>query len=201
MDLDLSERTALVTGAGRGNGRATARSLADHGASVVVNDLDEAAAEETRERIQEAGGEVIAVPADVSDRDEVAAMVEHGYGKVVNVTSIHTAGGVGMSSQYDVGKYALLGLTKSLAKELGRDGVRVNAVAPGWVDTRMTEGFIEAVREQITELNPLGRFARPEDVADAITFLAAPASDHVNGHELRVDGGQAPIDSWRLDNR
>jgi 3-oxoacyl-[acyl-carrier protein] reductase len=99
MDLDLSDRTALVTGAGRGNGRATARSLADHGASVVVNDLDEAAAEETRERIQEAGGEVIAVPADVSDRDEVAAMVEHGYGKVVNVTSIHTAGGVGMSSQ------------------------------------------------------------------------------------------------------
>lgn len=192
MDLDLSERTALVTGAGRGNGRATARSLADHGASVVVNDLDEAAAEETRERIQEAGGEVIAVPADVSDRDEVAAMVEHGYGKVVNVTSIHTAGGVGMSSQYDVGKYALLGLTKSLAKELGREGVRVNAVAPGWVDTRMTEGFTEAVREQITELNPLGRFARPEDVADAITFLAAPASDHVNGHELRVDGGQAP---------
>jgi 3-oxoacyl-[acyl-carrier protein] reductase len=201
MDLDLSDRTALVTGAGRGNGRATARSLADHGASVVVNDLDEAAAEETRERIQEAGGEVIAVPADVSDRDEVAAMVEHGYGKVVNVTSIHTAGGVGMSSQYVVGKYALLGLTKSLAKELGREGVRVNAVAPGWVDTRMTEGFTEAVREQITELNPLGRFARPEDVADAITFLAAPASDYVNGHELRVDGGQAPIDSWRLDNR
>jgi 3-oxoacyl-[acyl-carrier protein] reductase len=258
MDTDLSGRTALVTGGGRGNGRATALSLADHGASVVVNDVDRAVAEATAETIREAGGEAAGVAADVSDADEVAAMVERGtgdlgavdvlvnnagigdagpfldpdydeafrrnldvhlrgainctravvdgmvergYGKVVNVTSIHTKNGVGMSPQYDVGKYSLLGLTKSLALELGREGVRVNAVAPGWVDTRMTEGFSDAVTEQITALNPLGRFARPEEIADAVTFLACPASDYVNGHELRVDGGQVPIDSWRLDDR
>jgi 3-oxoacyl-[acyl-carrier protein] reductase len=65
----------------------------------------------------------------------------------------------------------------------------------------MTDGFSHAVVEQITELNPLGQFADPEDIAQAITFLAAPASDYVNGHELRVDGGQVPIDSWRLDQR
>jgi NAD(P)-dependent dehydrogenase (short-subunit alcohol dehydrogenase family) len=258
MDTDLSGRTALVTGAGRGNGRATAEALATEGANVVVNDLDEDAAAGAADAIVRAGGEATAVPADVSDRDEVRAMVEHtedrfgtvdvlvnnagvgdagpfldpdhdddfrlnlavhlwgainclratvdgmveqGYGKVVNVTSIHTAGGVGMSPQYDVGKYALLGLTKSLAKELGREGVRVNAVAPGWVDTRMTEGFTDAVTEQITDNNPLGEFAQPEDVAAAVTFLVSPASDYVNGHELRVDGGQIPIDSWRLDDR
>ncbi len=128
-------------------------------------------------------------------------MVERGYGKIVNVTSIHTKNGVGMSPAYDVGKFSLLGLTKSLALELGREGVRVNAVAPGWVNTRMTEEFSDAVREQILDNNPLGRFADPEDVAEATTFLASPASDYINGHELRVDGGQVPIDSWRLDSR
>lgn len=258
MDLDLSNRTALVTGAGRGNGYETALSLADHGASIVVNDLEEMVAEATAEEIREAGGEAVAVAADVSNQPAVETMVERataelgtidilvnnagvgtagpfldtdyhdafelnldvhlrgslnclwvtvngmveqGYGKIINVTSIHTKNGVGMSPQYDVGKYSLLGLTKSLALELGREGVRVNAVAPGWANTRMVEGFSDAVTQQIRELNPLGRFAEPEEIADAVTFLASPASDYVNGHELRVDGRQVPIDSWQLDDR
>jgi 3-oxoacyl-[acyl-carrier protein] reductase len=258
MQTDLSERTALVTGAGRGNGRAIALELAANGASVVVNDLDADEAASTAEEVADAGGEAVAVPADVSEEEEVAAMVaegteafgtidvlvnnagvgaagpflerddddrfrlnldvhlwgsihctshvvdgmvEQGYGKVVNVTSIHTKNGVGMSPEYDVGKFSLLGLTRSLALELGREGVRVNAVAPGWVNTRMTEGFSERTHEQIRDLNPLGRYAEPEEVAHAVHFLASPASDYVNGHELRVDGGQVPIDSWKYDNR
>jgi len=124
-------------------------------------------------------------------------MLDAGYGKVVNVTSIHTTNGIGFSSQYDVGKFGVLGLTKSLAQELGRHGIRVNAVAPGWTETPMTDTYTEETREQITELNPLGRFAHSEEIADAVLFLAAPASDYVNGHELRVDGGQIPIDRWR----
>jgi len=258
MDTDLSGRTALVTGAGRGNGRATALALADHGADVVVNDLEEEVAEATAADVRETGREAVAVAADVTDEAEVEAMVERGseelgridvlvnnagvgnagpfldesydedfrlnvevhvfgsinctravldgmleqgYGNIVNITSIHTKNAVGMSPQYDVGKFGLLGLTRSLALELGREGIRVNAVAPGWVDTRMTEEFTDAVREQITDLNPLGQFAEPEDIANGVTFLASPAADYVNGHELRVDGGQVPIDSWRLDNR
>jgi len=258
MELDLSGTTALVTGAGRGMGRATANELARNGADVVVNDLDGDVAERTAGEIRERGGDAVGLAADVSDEAAVAAlfeaateefgtvdvlvnnagigdagpfleesyddtfdlnidvhlggalnctreaidgMVDNGYGKIVNFTSIHTKNGVGMSPQYDVGKFSLLGLTKSLALELGREGIRVNAVAPGWVNTRMTEGFTEAVREQITDLNPLGHFADPQDIANAVAFLAAPASDYVNGHELRVDGGQVPIDSWRLDDR
>jgi 3-oxoacyl-[acyl-carrier protein] reductase len=254
MRVDLDDRTALVTGAGRGNGRAIAASLGANGASVVVNDRDEEPMEAVVTAIEDEGGEAMGVPADVSDEAEVAAMVEQaeeafgtvdvlvnnagignadrfmahagtdlweqaldvnlksaiycadhvvdgmaaqGYGKIVNVTSIHTKNGVGMSPHYDVSKYGLLGLTKTLALELGREGIRVNAVAPGWVDTRMTEGFEAGTREQITDLNPMGRFARPEEIADAVTFLAAPASDYVNGHELRVDGGQVPIDNWK----
>lgn len=258
MDTDLSGRVALVTGAGRGNGRAIARSLADHGARVAVNDLEDDPAAETVELISEAGGTAAAFVADVSEADAVDSMVddvveelgpvdilvnnagigaagpflesddtslfaanldvhlwgsincidavaddmvEAGYGKIVNVTSIHTKNGVGMSPEYDVGKYSLLGLTKSLALELGREGVRVNAVAPGWVNTRMTDDFTEETHEQIRELNPLDRYAEPEEIADAVTFLSSPASDYVNGHELRVDGGQVPIDSWKHDNR
>lgn len=258
MQTDLSDHVALVTGAGRGNGRASAKLLAENGARVVVNDLEADPAEAVADEINDAGDEAIGVDADVSEETEVAAMVEHatetfgtidvlvnnagvgtggpfaddvedadfqanldthlwgsiyctrhaidgmleqGYGKVVNVTSIHTKNGVGMSPQYDVGKYSLLGLTKSLALELGREGIRVNAVAPGWVNTRMTDPFTERTREQITDLNPLGRFADPEEIGEAVLFLASPASDYVNGLELRVDGGQQPIDNWKYDNR
>jgi 3-oxoacyl-[acyl-carrier protein] reductase len=250
MQYDLDGRTALVTGAGRGNGAATARLLAENGASVLVNDLEDGPAEETAEAIREAGGESEAVAADVSDEAAVEAMVEHaadtlgtvdvvvnnagvgkvqkftdkpggelfdlnldthlrgaihctehaldgmleqGYGKVVNVTSIHTKNGIGMSPQYDVAKYALLGLTKTLALELGREGIRVNAVAPGWANTRMTESFDPQTIEEIERLNPLSRFAEPEEVAHAVAWLCSPGADYVNGLELRVDGGQQPI--------
>lgn len=258
MDCNLSGKTALVSGSGRGMGRASAEELARNGADVVVNDIDETVVTEAAADVRDLGVDAIGVPADVSDEAEVAAMVEtaedelgsvdilvnnagvgdagpfldeandgtfdlnldvhlggalhctrevvdgmveRGYGKIINFTSIHTKNGVGMSPAYDVAKYSLLGLTKSLALELGREGIRVNAVAPGWANTRLTEGFSDAVTEQILDNNPLGRFAEPDEVADAVAFLAAPASDYINGHELRVDGGQVPIDSWRLDNR
>jgi len=258
MEFDLSGQTALLSGSGRGMGKASATDLARNGADVVINDIDEDVAEQTADEIRDLGVDALGIAADVSDEAEVAAMVEratdelgaidilvnnagvgdagpflddrydhtfdlnldvhlHGalnctrevvdgmvereYGKIVNFTSIHTKNGVGMSPAYDVAKYSLLGLTKSLALELGREGVRVNAVAPGWANTRLTEEFSQAVTEQILDNNPLGRFAEPEEVAQAVAFLVSPASDYVNGHELRVDGGQVPIDSWRLDSR
>jgi 3-oxoacyl-[acyl-carrier protein] reductase len=123
-------------------------------------------------------------------------MTERGEGAIVNITSIHTKNGVGMSPQYDAAKFGLLGLTKSLALELGREGVRVNAVAPGWTNTRMTADFDAVTRERIEDRNPLGRFAEPEEIADAVLFLASDAATYINGHELRVDGGQVPLNAW-----
>lgn len=258
MQFDLTDRTVLITGGGRGMGKEAATKFAQNGADVVVNDLDAEVAESTAAELRESGSDAIGICADVSDDAEVAAMVEtateelgtvdvllnnagvgdagpfldeqyddtfelnldvhlrgalnctrevvdgmveQGYGKIINTTSIHTKNAVGMSPAYDVGKFSLLGLTKSLALELGREGIRVNAVAPGWTDTRMTDEFSDAVTDQILDNNPLGRFADPEDVANAMLFLASPASDYINGHELRIDGGQVPIDSWRLDSR
>lgn len=254
MQYDVANRTALVTGAGRGNGREIAKMLADSGADVIVNDVDEKPATKTAKEIRDMSGDATVVTANVSDEAEVQAMFEEaeeqfgtvdilvnnagigkgdrfrnkpdmaiwrknlevnlysaihccthalngmlkqGYGKIVNITSIHTKNGIGMSPQYDVSKFGVLGLTKTLALELARDGIRVNAVAPGWVETRMTETFDPQTREEISNLNPLGRFAQSEEVAHAVAFLCSPASDYINGHELRVDGGQQPIDSWK----
>jgi 3-oxoacyl-[acyl-carrier protein] reductase len=256
MEYDLADRTALVTGAGRGNGEQIAKLLAANGASVVINDLDREPAVETVEDIEADGGEATAIAADISDtqavdemfetaedrfgavdtlvnnagvgkvqkftekpddtlldlnldthlkgayhctRAALDGMMEQGYGNVVNITSIHTKNGIGMSPQYDIGKFSLLGLTKTLALELGREGIRVNAVAPGWVETRMTETFDERTRDQIIDLNPLERFAEPEEIAHAVAFLVSPAADYINGHELRVDGGQQTIDNYKFE--
>jgi len=256
MEYELTDRTALVTGAGRGNGRAIAIELAESGADVVVNDIEEEVAEETATEIEDRGVESLAITADVSDEDEVEAMietateqlgtvdvvvnnagvvevekfldepdddiwehqldvhlygsihctkhalegmVEQGSGRVINVTSIHTKNGIGLSPQYDIAKYALKGFTKTLALELAHEGITVNAVAPGWVNTRNTEVYTDETREQITDLNPMGRFAEPEEIAHAVAFLASPGAEYINGHELRVDGGQQPIDSWKYE--
>jgi len=256
MQYELQERTALVTGAGRGNGKAIARELAKSGADVVVNDIEREVAEETASDLEDHGVNSLAIDADVSEDEEVQAMietaseqlgtvdvvvnnagvvevekfldkpaddiweyqlgvhlfgsihcikhaldgmVEQGYGKVINITSIHTKNGIGLSPQYDVAKFALKGLTKTLALELAHEGVRVNAVAPGWVNTRNTEVYTDETVEQTTGLNPMSRFAEPEEIAHAVAFLASPGSDYINGHELRVDGGQQPIDSWKYE--
>jgi len=253
MQVNIDESLAVVTGAGRGNGEAIAKRLAENGASVIVNDLELEPAEETVTDIESAGGTATAVTADVGSDEEIEEMFDYvreqfdrvdilvnnagvgavapitekpsakkwsevleshiwgaincctqavdmmtsqGYGKIINITSIHTKHGVGMTPQYDVAKFGMLGLTRSLAQELGREGVRVNAVAPGWTNTRMTAGR-DTPRGRIVEQNPLGRFAEPEEIANAVLFLASPASDYINGHELRVDGGQVPIDSWK----
>lgn len=254
MEYDLDGRTALVTGAGRGNGREIAKTLADSGADIVVNDLNETPALRTTQEIEDQDDRAITITADVSDEAAVEAMfekaatefgsidilvnnagigegdrfrnepdidvwkqniavnlysaihcckhaldgmLEQEYGKIVNITSIHTKNGIGMSPQYDVSKFGVLGLTKTLALELARDGIRVNAVAPGWTETRMTESFDSRTREQIVDQNPVGRFADATEIGHAVAFLCSPASDYINGHELRVDGGQQPIDSWK----
>jgi 3-oxoacyl-[acyl-carrier protein] reductase len=256
MEYELQNRTALVTGAGRGNGKAIATELAESGADVLVNDIDQDVAEETANDLRERGADAIGVAADVSDDAEVEAMVEtaadelgtvdivvnnagvvevekfqdepdddiwqfqldvhlygaihctkhaldgmleQGDGRVINITSIHTKNGIGLSPQYDVAKFALLGLTKTLALELGPEGITVNAVAPGWVNTRNTEVYTDRTREQITDLNPMGRFAEPEEIGHAVAFLASPGAAYVNGHEFRVDGGQQPIDRWKYE--
>lgn len=240
------QKVAIVTGAVRGIGRAVALKLADEGYSVVVNYRgDEAEANELCEEISSSGGTALAVKADVTDADDVAALVEttmnefgrvdalvnnagitrdtlmlrmkeedwdavlttnlkgaflcskavlrpmmrQRSGAIVNLTSVvGLVGNVGQTN-YAAAKAGLIGLTKSMAKEAGARNIRVNAVAPGFINTRLTDVLSDEVREWANNLIPLDRFGEPEDVADAVAFLLSDDARYITGNVLSVDGG------------
>jgi 3-oxoacyl-[acyl-carrier protein] reductase len=244
-DQDV-RRGALVTGAVRGIGRATAQRLAAVGYQVAVNYRgDESLACGVVEEIRAAGGTAIAFRADVTNADEVGRMIEETinqfgrfdvlvnnagitrdtltmrmkeddwdavlrinlkgaflcskaairpmmrqrYGRIVNLTSV--AGQVGNAGQanYAASKGGIIGLTKSMARELGSRGITVNAVAPGFIETRLTDAIPENLRDLALQQIPLGRFGRPEEIAEAIVFLASPEAGYITGAVLSVDGG------------
>lgn len=253
---DLTGRTALVTGAASGIGRATAVLLAAAGAIVHCADLDEKGARRTAERITADGGSAHAHPLDVTDRAQVAAVVSaaataavragghlavlaavagimhrspvletaeadldrvlavnfkgvlYGCQEAARAMIDHGAGGsiVTMASGaidsgtpgllcYGVAKAAVVQLTRTLAVEVGRHGIRVNTVAPGWVRTPMTRrGTAEEQRRAEAPMirhAPLGRVGEPEDAAHAVLYLASDASAFTTGQILRPNGGVA----------
>jgi acetoacetyl-CoA reductase/3-oxoacyl-[acyl-carrier protein] reductase len=113
-----------------------------------------------------------------------------GTGAVVLISSINgERGKVGLSA-YSASKAGLNGLCRTAARELGGHGIRVNAIAPGWIDTPMTAGVPEDVRQRALDESVLGRLGEPDDVARAAAFLASDMSRHITGQVLRVDGGQ-----------
>lgn len=116
-------------------------------------------------------------------------MVERGSGVILNASSVVALYGNFGQTNYVATKAAVIGMTKTWARELGRKGVRVNAVAPGFIKTRMTEGIPDKVMEQIGAKVPLGRMGEAVEIANAYLFLASDEASYINGHVLSVDGG------------
>jgi 3-oxoacyl-[acyl-carrier protein] reductase len=244
--MDFSGKVAVVTGSSRGIGRAIALRLAAGGARVVVNyQGNEAAADEVVEQIRSAGGEAMAVQADVRDVPQAQALIEAAkeafgrvdilvnnagttrdtlimrmseedwdvvidtnlkgafncikavsrqmmrqrYGRIVNVSSVAGLSGNAGQANYASAKAGLIGLTKTVAKELGSRGVTCNAVAPGFVPTDLTASLPEDLIQMAVDRTPLGRTGSAEDMAAAVCFLASDDAGYVTGQVLAVDGG------------
>ena len=242
MQLDLTGRTALVTGSTRGIGRAIAGTLAAAGARVAVVGRDLARAQAAAAEIG-AGAEGFA--ADVADPASIVALVEaversfgqvdilvnnagltrdnilfrikdddwdtvldanlrgafllirgiargmmkRRWGRIINIASIVGITGNKGQANYAASKAGLIGLTKSVAKELGSRNILVNAIAPGFIDTEMTAAMTPEARAALAGQIPLDRLGTPQDIAGMVAFLASEHAGYITGQVLVVDGG------------
>ena len=201
-------RTALVTGGGRGIGAASANRFAAEGAAVVVSDLDREPAEAVAQAIRDAGGRALPVACDVTERSAVEALfsaaiqefesvdmlVPRRFGKMVFLSSNSALGNRGQAN-YSAAKAGIQGMARTLAIELGPFNINVNAVAPGFVETRMTRAVAErtgidydALKKAAAERAALRRTGRPEDIAGVISFLCSEDASFVTGQTLYATG-------------
>jgi 3-oxoacyl-[acyl-carrier protein] reductase len=116
-------------------------------------------------------------------------MVKQRAGRIINISSVSGLTGNAGQANYAASKAGLIGLTKSLARELASRGITINAVAPGFINTDMTSGLADSVKTAILAQIPLGRFGDPEDIAAAVAFLAGPEGKYITGQTITVDGG------------
>ncbi|TCS93910.1 3-oxoacyl-ACP reductase FabG [Hazenella coriacea] len=119
----------------------------------------------------------------------VPAMKEQGWGRIITASSVSGVYGNIGQTNYAATKSGVIGMTKTWAKELGRHGIRANAIAPGFVETRMVEKVPDKVIDQLKKQIPVGRLGKPSDIANAYLFLASDEADYINGTVLHVDGG------------
>jgi NAD(P)-dependent dehydrogenase (short-subunit alcohol dehydrogenase family) len=246
----LEGQVALVTGAGAGIGLATAKAFAEAKASVVVADRDEELIRRAVEGLRSTGHNAIEVACDVTDKAQVAGMIEQtvrtygrldaafnnaginsdgsplletdddeferiinvnlggvwhcmkaelrqmtaqGSGALVNCSSIGGMVGSKGRSAYSASKHAVIGLTRSAALEYATQGIRINAVCPGMINTPMaisvTKNYDPEIVRATVAREPIGRFGEPEEIAAAVVWLCTPAASFMVGHAMAVDGG------------
>ena len=241
----MSKRTALVTGASRGIGKACVHALAAAGHRIVLAARSLEKLEETAAEVRAAGAEAFVVAIDLASNESIAAgfkkaasefgridilvnnagitkdglavrmkqadwegvlqtnlsgafyaiqqvlqgMMRERWGRIVNISSVVGEMGNPGQANYVASKAGLIGLTKSLAQEVGSRNITVNAVAPGFIETDMTHGLTPELKQKMIDNTPLRRMGSPEDIASAVRFLASDEASFITGHVLDVNGG------------
>lgn len=243
--IDLTTRTALITGGARGIGKEIALTLAKYGCDIAISDIDLETAKMTASEIESLGRKSLALKADVSNASDVEGlfkafldtfgkidilvnnagitrdgllvrmkeadwdqvlnvnlksaflcckevarpMMKMRYGKIVNIASVVGLMGNAGQANYSASKAGLIGLTKTLAREFATRSINVNAVAPGFIRTAMTDKLTDSEKEKLSSQIPMQKLGTPTDIANAVAFLCSPLSDYVTGQVLTVDGG------------
>ena len=242
---DIKGASVVITGSGRGIGKGIAELFIEHGAKVVITDVDAEVVKSTTEELSKKG-EAIGIVCDVTNEEQVNKLVDETVekfagldvlvnnagitkdglflrmkleqfqivnkinvegtflcskaavnkmrkarkGSIINISSVARMGSPGQTN-YSASKAAIVGFTKSLAKEIAGYGIRVNCVAPGFVETRLTDAIPDKIREGMVDSIPLKRTGQPLDIANPILFLASEMSAYMTGQTLDVNGGLA----------
>lgn len=243
--MGLENKTALITGAGRGIGRIIALELASVGCDILASDVMEAPLNETAELVKGKGRKCVISLCDVSSTENVASTVQKAideFGKIdilvnnagitrdnlimrmtddewnkvldinlkgtfnciraasrhmmkarsgciVNISSVVGVMGNAGQANYVASKAAVIGLTKTVARELAPRNVTVNAIAPGFIDTDMTKALPDKVKEEMLKSIPMNRFGSPQDIAGVVSFLASEKAAYITGQVFHVNGG------------
>ncbi|MDS1029911.1 3-oxoacyl-[acyl-carrier-protein] reductase [Bacillota bacterium LX-D] len=242
----LQDMVAIVTGGSRGIGREICLTLAEAGADIVINFIDdEDEAKDLVREINELGRKAVLVEGSVAEaataqtlvetaienfgrvdilvnnagitRDNLMlrlkeedwdavlntnlkgiylcskavlkTMMKQHFGRIINIASVVGLTGNAGQANYAAAKAGVIGLTKSLAREVASRQVLVNAVAPGYIETKMTENLPQAIKDDLMQRIPLNRLGKPKDVANVVAFLASPAASYITGQTIVVDGG------------
>jgi 3-oxoacyl-[acyl-carrier protein] reductase len=243
--MRLQDKVCIITGSGRGIGRATALKFAAEGARTVVCDLDDASVQAVVAEIEARDGEACGFVVDVTERDSIDAMVaavKARYGRIdtlvnnagivadarmvnmnddqfdrvidvnlkgtyncaksvidimlaqqsgviINASSIVGLHGNFGQTNYAASKFGVIGMAKTWAREFGRNGIRANAVCPGFVETDIVKGIPDKAMQAIVSRVAMGRLGKPEEVANTYAFLASDEASFINGVVIEVSGG------------